>query len=145
MGCWYVRTYDTKWYLFQCGKKEGSQPTFKFIHAHRENVCSNGWHNVKNHQQSQRRWGLTHRPHHIIVACYCNRCTKYLPFQGEWNHAFKNCISLCQGWTWQFNASYEGLAWDDIRTWKYPQEKGSWVKETTQNCLYLSPILIFHY
>jgi hypothetical protein len=27
--------------------------------------------------------GLIHRPHHIIVACYCNKCMRYSPFQGE--------------------------------------------------------------
>jgi hypothetical protein len=66
----------TGWYLLQCGKKERSQPTFKFIYLHKKNACLNGWHNAINHQWSQRRWGSTHRPHHIIVACYCNRCTK---------------------------------------------------------------------
>jgi hypothetical protein len=28
-------------------------------------------------------------------VCYCNRCMKYLPFQGEWSHAFWLGISLC--------------------------------------------------
>jgi len=26
----------------QCGKRERSQPTFKFIHLHRKNICLNG-------------------------------------------------------------------------------------------------------
>jgi hypothetical protein len=26
----------------------------------------------KNHQRIQKRWGSTHRPHHIITMCYCN-------------------------------------------------------------------------
>ncbi len=64
-------------------KREGSQPTFKFIHPYGKSVCSNGWHDARNHQWIQRRWGSTHRPHHIIVACYWNKCTRYLPFQGK--------------------------------------------------------------
>ncbi len=86
---------DIRWYFPQCGTKEGSKPTFKFIHTHGENVCSNGWHNARNHQRNQRRSSSTHTPHHIIVVCYCNRCMKYLPFQGEWSHAFWLGISLC--------------------------------------------------
>jgi hypothetical protein len=31
----------------------------------------------------KKRWGSTHRPHHIIVVSYCNRCMKYLHFQVE--------------------------------------------------------------
>jgi len=81
-------------------KKIEITPTFKFIHLHRKNICSNGWHNARNHQWSQRRWGSTHRPHHIIIACYCNKCTRYSPFQGEWSHASCHGISLCQWWTW---------------------------------------------
>ncbi len=27
--------------------------------------------------------GSIHRSHHIIVACYCNICTRYSPSQGE--------------------------------------------------------------
>ncbi len=100
MGYWYVWVYETKWYLPQCGKKERSQLTFKFIHLHGKNACSNGWHNARKNQWSQRRWGSIHRPHHIIVACYCNRCTKHSPFQGEWSHAFQHGISLRQWWTW---------------------------------------------
>jgi hypothetical protein len=61
----------------QCGKKEISEPTFKFIHLHEKNACSNRWHNVRNHQWSQRRWGSAHTSHHIIVACYFNKCTRY--------------------------------------------------------------------
>jgi hypothetical protein len=80
-------------------KKEGSQPTFEFIHPYEESVCSNGWHNAINHQLSQRRWGSTHRSHHIIVVCYCTRYKKYLPFQGKWNHASRHGISLRQWWT----------------------------------------------
>ncbi len=86
---------------------------------HGENACSNGWHNVKNHQWNQRRWGSTHRPHHIIVVCYCNRCKKYSPFQGKWSHASWHNISLRQWWTWQFSGPNEGLAWDNVKTWKY--------------------------
>jgi hypothetical protein len=26
---------------------------------------------------------------------------------------------LRQWWTWQFNALDEGLAWNNVRTWKY--------------------------
>ncbi len=90
MGCWYVWTYDIVWYLPQCGKRKWSQPTFKFIHPHGKNVCSNGWHNAKNHQRSQRRWGSTHRPHHTIIVSYCNKCTRYSPFQCKWNHASRH-------------------------------------------------------
>jgi hypothetical protein len=31
---------------------------------------------------------LTHRPHHIIVACYCNKCIKYSTFPRQ----MKSCI-----------------------------------------------------
>jgi hypothetical protein len=30
-----------------------------------------------------KKGGSTHRLNHIIVACYCNKCTRYSPFQGE--------------------------------------------------------------
>jgi len=125
----------------QCGKINGAQPTFEFIHPHGEIFCSNGWCNAKNHERSQRRWGSTHRLHHIIVVCYYNKSMKYSPFQGEWSHASWHGI-LCQWWIWQFSALDEGLAWDDVISVR----KGFMSKEkTTQNCFYLSLILIFHY
>jgi hypothetical protein len=98
MGCWYVWAYDIRWYLPQWGKRKRSQSTFKFIHIHRENACLNGWHNARNHQWNQKRWVPIHRPHHIIVACYYNKCMRYLPFQCKWSHAFWHGISLRQWW-----------------------------------------------
>jgi hypothetical protein len=60
------------------------------------------------------------RPCHIIVACDCNKCMKYSPFQGKWNHASWHGLSLCQWWTWQFNAPNKRWIGEDVRTWKYP-------------------------
>jgi hypothetical protein len=80
-------------------KKDHNQPSSSSTSTEK-NGYSNGWHNARNHQWNQIRWGSTHRPHHIIVACFCNRCTRYSPFQGEWNHASWHGISLCQWWTW---------------------------------------------
>ncbi len=48
--------YDIRWYFPQCEKKVGSQPTFKFIHPHGENIFSNGWHNARNHRWSKKSW-----------------------------------------------------------------------------------------
>jgi hypothetical protein len=87
---------DQMWYFPQCQIKDKSQPTFKFIRPHRENACLNGWRKAKNHQWNQTKWGSTHRPFHIIVACDYNICIKYSPFQSKWNHASQYCFSLCQ-------------------------------------------------
>jgi hypothetical protein len=81
-------------------KKRKNTTNLQIIHPHEESTYSNGWHNVRNHQWSQRRWGLTHKPHHIIVMCYYNICKKYSPLQGKWSHASQHGISLRQWWIW---------------------------------------------
>ncbi len=81
-------------------KKKRIKTNFKFLHPHGENAYSNGWHNAINHQQNQRRWGLTYRPHQIIVAHYYNKYMMYSPFQCKCSHASRHDISLHQWWTW---------------------------------------------
>jgi hypothetical protein len=105
-------------------KKDHNQPSSS-SNPHGENACSNGWHNVRNHQWSQRRWGSTHRPHHIIVVCYCNRCT---------NDGLGNLVD-------QMKDRHETMLEHENIYKKRVHE----YKKTTQNCLYLSLILIFHY
>ncbi len=73
--------------LLSIQRRDRSQPTFKFIRLHRENICSNGWHKTKNHQWNQTRWGSSHWSCHIIVACDYKICIKYSPFQSKWSHA----------------------------------------------------------
>ncbi len=95
--------FEEPWVVDMCGfitsndtspnvGKIKSQPPFKFIHHHRKNISLNGWHNARNHQQSQRRWGLTHRPHHIIVAGWKHIS---VTFWGVTLHIiFKGCACL---------------------------------------------------